>query len=626
MCPTIIADSDDESDTNGHYSPPNPRPVPAATIQALTRSSDHGSLATASTDSAFFQNVFNEQNEAACGHAQESQSGALREDVHQSSAVTIPDVPFHRTTKGFYHSSMTSITEPNTDRYQEMFADRNLDELTQINTPRKDQDHDLVPTAVDPWDVPDSPENSHMTGKSSRARGAHKGSSKFVQAAGAMGRSTPTGPVAHSSWNVQDNLDDRGSKRRRLEESHASSNDVNLIIMPSSHHFESHVAQQVEAAATSSILLPTLPIESDSPFYIPPSDNLPLQDSIISLVPNGVGRNNNLLLQQQTLYAVGSSGTATNMNTPRKGIFSPHNFSSLGPEELDKEIVAKTREYGSLGREWSSSPDAISMRAPEAIMISTLEREPCEGGISVCPTEPPPPVLQSDDKDPELMTKQKAVDKPKKRRGRPKKNSEGDEPQSTELATGLAPEADVPPITEKTKKKRGRPKKHPPPVATDQAPPSPAVSVSTTDVLDASTMVDRDADAGSIRKRDSRAVKGEKGVKESKDVHPAEQPEENLISMPVEENTGGGQDQATWTEKEGVGLHSDSSDVPTMQKHEPKGDTRPLDQGAAQKREEKPGSEGMKKASPAAAGARPAFRVGLSKRWKIAPLLKSVRK
>ena len=118
MGPLVIADSDDESDSNEHLAA-----APAVTLPlAQARSPEQGSLATASTDSVFFQQIYNEQHGAALEKAQQLQR-TLDDVPHESSAMTIPDVPFQRTTKGFYHSSTTTTTDPHMERLPDAQAE-----------------------------------------------------------------------------------------------------------------------------------------------------------------------------------------------------------------------------------------------------------------------------------------------------------------------------------------------------------------------------------------------------------------------------------------------------------------------------------------------------------------------
>lgn len=62
--PRVIADSDDE-DCGGYSPPASPQAQLTIEPDLATRSSDHPSHETSSTDLMFFQSVYKEQNDAA---------------------------------------------------------------------------------------------------------------------------------------------------------------------------------------------------------------------------------------------------------------------------------------------------------------------------------------------------------------------------------------------------------------------------------------------------------------------------------------------------------------------------------------------------------------------------------
>lgn len=367
MSPAVIADSDDESDSNEHAAA-----APVVTVpQAQTRSSEHGSLATASTDSIFFQQVFNEQNGAACEKTQQLQRNF--DDVpHQSSAMTIPDVPFQRTTGGFYHSSTTSAADPHMDKFPNAQMGKPSADWAQIASPKKK--YDETQNAVDPWEVPSSPEAPEPLERRSK-RGSH-----IMLDQPYMRDESPAAKDALSDgrWDINEITESRDKKRRRLEESGgtlSTTNDVNLIMLPSSS--KAITNDELETAAASSVPLPTMPLDADSTFYLRhPSPTGHQQSSHFetNLASNGVPKYNNLLLKQHTQYAVGSSGTATNVNTPRSQMFSNHDFSSLAPEEQGREVTTKKVEYRNYTVRRDSSPDIISTLTPglDKVAVSGL--------------------------------------------------------------------------------------------------------------------------------------------------------------------------------------------------------------------------------------------------------------
>lgn len=364
MGPITIADSDDENDSNEQVVAPSLVTVP----QAQTRSSEQGSLATASTDSALFQQIFNEQNAAACERALQLQLQQELEDVpHQSSAMTIPDVPFQRTTKGFYHSSLTSVTDPRSE-ISRNFPTIRSSERTLERTQERTQ------SAVDPWEVPSSPGAPKSLEEQAKDQGGDVPDQSYGGDKSPPDANTPL----ENRWDDLESMEGRDKKRRRLDQSEAplsQSNDVDLIMPPPESKLTS-TNDEPETAAASSTPLPAMPIDdANSAFQSKDS-------SAIESVPNhaenaassAIPKYNNLLLKQQTQYAVGSSGSATNINTPRGQVFSIQSFSSKAPEEQESTITTKKVEYRNYVSRRSSSPDIISAPAPglDEVAVSGL--------------------------------------------------------------------------------------------------------------------------------------------------------------------------------------------------------------------------------------------------------------
>lgn len=355
MSPITIADSDDESDSNEQVVAPSLVTVP----QAQTRSSEQGSLATASTDSALFQQIFNEQNAAACERALQLQLQQEVEDApHQSSAMTIPDVPFQRTTKGFYHSSLTSVTDPRSEISRNFHTIRSS-ERTLERTQERTQ------SAVDPWEVPSSPGAPKPLEEQPKDHGDDVPYELYGRDKSSLGADMPL----ENRWDDLESMDGRDKKRRRLDQPEAplsQSNDVDLIMPPHESKLIS-TNDEPETAAASSTPLPAMPIDdTNSAFRSEDS-------SAVEIVPghsenaasSAIPKYNNLLLKQQTQYAVVSSGSATNINTPRGQVFSIQSFGSKAPEEQESTITTKKVEYRKHVSRRSSSPDIISAPAPD---------------------------------------------------------------------------------------------------------------------------------------------------------------------------------------------------------------------------------------------------------------------
>lgn len=352
MGPVTIADSDGESDSNEQIVAPS-----VAITQAQTRSYEQASLATASTDSAFFQQIFNEQNGAACERALQLQLQQELEDApHQSSAMTIPDVPFQRTTKGFYHSSLTSVTDPHLEKFRNYPAIRSS-EKTLERTQERTQ------SAEDPWEVPSSPEAPKALEEQLKDYGNDVPDQSYRREKSPLSADTPL----EGRWDDRETMEGRDKKRRRLdepEEALSQSNDVDLIMSP--HESKLIITNDgLETGAASSTPLPTMPIDDANSVFCSkhssPVDSVPRS---VNAASSGIPKYNNLLLKQQTQYAIGPSGSATNINTPRSQMFSLQSFGSKAPEEQDSAITTKKIEQRKFVSRRDSSPDIISAPAP----------------------------------------------------------------------------------------------------------------------------------------------------------------------------------------------------------------------------------------------------------------------
>ncbi|KAH6604869.1 hypothetical protein Trco_006576 [Trichoderma cornu-damae] len=340
---------------------------------------------------------------------------------------------------------------------------------------------------------------------------------------------------------------------------------------------------------------------------------------------------NNLLLHQQTQYAVGSSGTATNVNTPRSQMLLIHNFSSMAPEEQGRETMAKKTEHRNFAKPRDSSPDIISTLSPDLEKVtSKLEHSPdlnpepkpdqeCCDERDSSAHQPPPQELQSGVSDAEFVAHPTPMAKSMKKRGRPKKPPESDEPLPMKPATSPVSAADAVPTTTVQRKKRGRPKKQSAEPTLEGAPPPPAATPVS------AAVAGRNTGAIAGQETDS-AWSDEDDIQAATRQNSVEMPSEQGVAKGdsfVAENAERGQDWAAPGSKETAEDRSASRSIPNRPEDE-EDESKEQRQPAARKREEKSGSD--KKGSSAQGTAKPLYRVGLSKRFKIAPLLKSVRK
>ncbi|KAH7143082.1 hypothetical protein DER46DRAFT_618368 [Fusarium sp. MPI-SDFR-AT-0072] len=620
MPPIVILDSDDE-DEDGSFSPPpniqaafsfGPAGIEAQT-EAANDSSGGVSRATTSTNPSFFQNVYNEQNDAARGYVPEPTARSHDQDQHSvsSSEMTTP-APFKRTVTGLIEpSSIPSARDQATKRGQ---ANGNgPDEWTQASTPGRRK----APMAVmdDMWDVPSSPDERPVRSKiklkvkSSKAHSDSTSDSRHTQESDKL-RKTP------SSKSGRSNGSPSGKKRRKVshpEPSFQGSNEVDLVAIPFSHENEGEYDES-QPAPTPSMLPPTLPVNQDDSFFIttnPLTDAQKLKYESVQL-PSSDSQNHQLPPVRQFEINLASSGDATNINTPRS---HAHYLMSTAPPPPSSMMDPNRAAIGqATGNRWDSSPDVISAIDSPSKQNATRRLEQTRNGDS---TEPANNEITKEQKpeQPDLPAMQEAVfdnyepekaAKTKKSRGRPKKKAI-EEPTTMTEAPSPRPEV-VTPVT-KPKKKRGRPRKSD---QTDTREKSPKISPS------AST---NDASLSEDAVRPEKKAKIDMDESESKDELADESEMEPSLKSKSRESSILKESDPNILTKSVSSLDDDAaskaSDAATEEKDE---------------KDEKPAKPTITSRSSthskglSAIINKPVYRVGLSKKSRIAPLLKCLRK
>lgn len=264
---------------------------------------------------------------------------------------------------------------------------------------------------------------------------------------------------------------------------------------------------------------------------------------------------------------------------------------------------------------------------PDINSVPKVDQEYCDdrdplADQSPPPQELPPEELPPEGSDAEFVARPTPAVKTKKKRGRPKKPLETDVPLPVKPAESPTPATDATsPVSTTQKKKRGRPKKQSDEPAMESAllaaaTPTPAVMTS-------------EKKAGGKKK----ATKGRKKLvmlSDSEGDHSA--PEDLAAEEPGErdvveetlkaEITKDDQKKAASSKKSKTKASLDDQIVPD---DEPEDEDEPkeIKKHTTREKEEKLGD---KKGLSALGLAKPIYRVGLSKRSRIAPLLKSVRK
>lgn len=575
----FIADSDD-SDDGGFSNPPSPRGdadaivVPGGTTTA--RSSGHLSHATASTDLEFFQTVFDEQNDAAL-----LGGDAVHHEL--SSSVGHGAIDLSRVATRLDTSLLTSVTDPIAEKGRRVSSGRDTNELTQVTTPGREKKG----SEKDPWEFPSSAEAAKPSTR--KLKPARKKSP------------TQTSPLTGSrtgEHHATEEITGRGTKRRKLDPSQQSElqNDVDLVTMPLSSDMDT-VGRVPGALAPSSCLVPTLPPGTDSSLLVVPKSLTSSQkkeyQSVVVTSSDSTAPNARLLRGQQYGLVVGSSGSVTNINTPRSEYKSSHDVSLQSGLRNATQMEQVTA--GSPQLRYSSSPDVISVVEPTArsTQVGKRKRKPKEGGSGKVAREEETAewedtAHQPQTRDDDLQANGEEEDefiapkeeRQKKPRGRPKKKTGYDS------APGIANQPAAHTADEKAsntvKKKRGRPKKT---------------------VLEAE---ERPSSLGAGDDSIGNQEGGDGGQPDETRFTPGEAGEEQPSKATEESLQTGQQGSAAPATANGCGsgeLAATDATVPVQDKAKA-GNRTPL----------------------AAGSGRPLYRVGLSKRSRIAPLLKMVRK
>ncbi|EWG52921.1 hypothetical protein FVEG_11501 [Fusarium verticillioides 7600] len=595
MPPIVILDSDDEDEDESFSPPPNiqaPFSMGPAEIEAQTEATNDSSGG----------------NDAARGYVPEPTARSHDQDQHSisSSEMTTP-APFKRTVTGLIEpSSVPSPRDQATKRGQT--NGNSPDEWTQASTPGRRK----APMAVmdDLWDVPSSPDERsvkpkiNLKVKNSKAQSDSTSDSRHTQESDKLGK-TPSSKSGRSDGSPS------GKKRRKgnhTEPSFQGSNDVDLVAIPFSHENEGGYHES-EPAPTPSMLPPTLPVNQDDSFFIttnPLTEAQKLEYESVQL-PSSDSQNYQLPPVRQFEINLASSGDATNINTPRS---HAHYLMSTAPPPPSSVMDPNRAAIGqATGNRWDSSPDVISAIDSPPKQKATRQLEQIRDGDS-----PKPAIDKTTDEQqpeqPELPAMQEAFDnyepdevaKTKKSRGRPKKKVI-DKPTTMTEATTPRPEV-VTPVT-KTKKKRGRPKK------SDQT------------------------DTEEIPKIDPSASTNDASLSEDA-VRP-----EKKAKIDIDESES--RDELANESEMETSLKSKSRESSILKESDPNIFTKSVSSlgddtaskasdAAADEKEEKPEKPTItSRSSTPSKGLsaiinKPVYRVGLSKKSRIAPLLKCLRK
>ncbi|KAJ4125485.1 hypothetical protein NW768_009105 [Fusarium equiseti] len=622
MPPVIILDSDDDDEDDISYSPPRNVQAPVSPLRAEVETASDSfapvSGVTTSTDPSFFQNIYNEQNDAARGFVPDPTAGSHDQDQRSvsSSEMTAP-APFKRAVTGLVEISSSSTRDQGNAGLQRMSDGNAADEWTQASTPGRRK----APMAVmdDPWDVPSSPDERPAK---PRIKIKLKRSGTHSDSATDSPHARELNSVAKSQGSKSERPDaspatDR--KRRKVQHSGASfqgSNEVDLVTIPFNHDHEGGYHES-QPPPTPSMLPPTMPVDEGASFFIAPdplTDTQKLEYESVQL-PSSYSQNHQLPpVRQFNIQNLASSGEATNVNTPRSN--ATYLMSTAPPPPASSLMDPPRATIGRpTGQQWNSSPDVIAAIDSPLREKATKPQEQARRGavpeladdefVELQETEQAGILIiqeiASDNYDSEKMAN---PTKAKKSRGRPKKKAHAEKDVTVMDPLEALPGVDG--SVTKTKKKRGRPRKSDHVNAKEGSPKlDPSLSAN-----DASLSED--------------AVQPEKRTKiETEET-------ETKVELAEDEDTNGS-------------LKADGPGSPAIRDTDPDLSTRSIssmDDNITSKTSDAHTTKKEDKSEKPTIGSRgstpskglssiinkPVYRVGLSKKSRIAPLLKCLRK
>ncbi|KAF7533608.1 hypothetical protein G7Z17_g13482 [Cylindrodendrum hubeiense] len=664
MPPIIIADSDDEDNSYSPSHSPQASLSPRNASAEATRSFGRVSHTTTSTDPSFFRNIYEEQNDAARENAPDRLPGSSNA-APSSSEVTAP-APFQRTVTGLIEpSSLTSISDPTATRDPKASSGKGMSDWTQISTPGRRKAPTAMMDAL--WDVPSSPETGHARQvpkirlKRQDAQPTSRPAAKEILKIKPRGGSINKTEVDHDHG-----LDANGSptgqrKRRKIENSHLSpqgSNEVDLVTIPFSNDNDGYPESQL--AAPSSMLPPTLPptlpVDNEASFYIsakPLTNAQKLQYQSVQIPSSDYHQDYLLPTFQHVAQMVGSSGSATNVNTPRSdgaGLSTAPMPSAVSevdagmatqlndrrpPSSPDIisliESPAKPKDARKRGRPKKASPKKASPKRASPKKVTpkkdipkqdsperdipkhdipyqdesevAKQNEVVERDSKLDRAESPFVKAAAEDEESDYAEQPIKLKKP---RGRPRKKAAE---EATQPTTPIEANSRVGKATTTQKKKRGRPRKQDKLDAAEQSPqvmtePSDNVAPVPSEPVQTKVI--------------SEALSEERSVSHEQDKPQDEEPSNPEQNTTVLKETSQNTTSSAALDKTEKDEKRKIPDSPVVEKGAKASPSGLVGKGAGQAR-------GLS-AITAASNSKPLYRVGLSKRMRIAPLLKSLRK
>jgi hypothetical protein len=282
MAPSrIIADSDDEDDWSPVKSPA--KALPPVAEQIIHSSDLTVGDATGSTDLAFFQSVYNEQQQAARDLGLKAQQQNTPANIPpQSGSGNATEFRMSQQVAAMDEtantSSLTELTDPIIEcKRTRKTSTRAIVDLTQVTTPGRPPSS----TAKDLWDVPSSAGNVDSGGSTTKPRSKNKityskrkrGQNSPAQLLRNNRHSSPTQALSPEKYSEDENLSPIPiSKRRRIESKEIPpANDIVLAAGTGSTHLRGRESEQSDQrGVVPPSVVPETILAAEPSFYISP--------------------------------------------------------------------------------------------------------------------------------------------------------------------------------------------------------------------------------------------------------------------------------------------------------------------------------------------------------------------
>ncbi|KAK2025605.1 AT hook domain-containing protein [Colletotrichum zoysiae] len=681
MAPTrVIADSDDSDDDFELVDSPLKSPTPQ--VPSENRSSDPASIATGSTDPKFFQEVYTGQQRAARNETTPNpdQPPAPNEPNVLSAHVKAQAKKDSTTT-----SSLTSITEP-TMGPNRAKGKAKVTDLPQATTPGRS----VIATPKDMWDVPSSPADDQAATISVSAAARTPRSNTKRKRVTNMDFTSPLAAGMPSQGSTQpfDTTPAprrntgfvHETKRSRLENLGSlvpTEDDVDMVVVPDHvdvPSFTDLVSGQkpislcIEPQTLSASQRLEYQYHSVNPS---PEDQEPIPTQPFSALPAAARSSGATTIAYSTPSQTRVVGLPpvlladyatldTVQEQTQEASFPVQDVEATVELQSSPDIISAAPARRRKNRSDSSSPNIVEAHqgcgnlGTDGIVFLDETNRPRlsrRRGSDACwqdqtenieetdvPVADMGPAAQLPSESPAPANVAKS-----KKRGRPKKSDAAAVAPTVPTVASVSPQAselsdiakeligeDPAAVTPQTKKKRGRPRKT-----------NKATAVSTQQEADAEPTVEAEAGKSSDSNRGETAV----GETHTRELQPGgtakssrgrrDDKKQDPIDPVVETPSTGDGPQAR---DETVVLQPVASNAalkrgsevlgPEIAATEPKAAADKISSVNEQDKAEAVGKADRKKtlATPAPSTGKPIYRVGLSRKSRIAPLLKSLRK